>query len=477
VAASILVAAPLRAQEPESVTLDLAVRTALAQNARIVNQRDAVEQAALFRHAAGDAFRPKLVPNVQGSLGQTDASAQMYRFDFLQRMTTGTEVRAGFGASSAQIPSAGGEDVRFYNTDTSLTLVQPLLRGLGRAVARRGLTTAEVRHEDAQAMLDRTEQLLAIDVAAAFFRVLEQQTLRDVSTKSVERSEQLLQMAEAKLKAGLVSQLDVLRARQLVAESRLQLEDARFAVESARDDLGVLMGRTPASGPFDVVGDIPPPMAAPSAEEALAIARGARTDLQRASAGIDEADRAVGYFRNQLLPQVDLSVGLARHETAPTLSDSIRTGRFKVAAFFTVSMPIDRTPQLVDYQSAVIDRDRRRRDAEILEQAVGTEVKRTVRDVRRLTEVLDAVSAGVALAREEVEIANFRYARGLSSSLEVTTAEAGLLAAEGRRISAAADAALAGFRLKGVMGVLNPARDFAEPARTPARLARREVVP
>lgn len=471
-----IAARPAHAQTPDAITLDLAVHAALMQNARVVNERDAVEQAALFRHAARNVYRPKLVPNVQGSLGQTDAAAQTYRVDFLQRTTSGTEVRAGFGASSAQIPSTtdpAGE-LHFYNADTSLTIVQPLLRGLGRNVARRSLTTAEVRYDDARAGLGRTEQLLALDVAAGFFRVIEQQTLSDVSSKSVERSEQVLQIAEAKLKAGLVSQLDVLRARQLVAEARLQLEDARFAVDSARDDLAVLMGRT-ATSPFDVVGEIPAPMTGPSIDEALAVARERRADLQRATLGTRDADRTVAYFRNQLLPQMDLSVGLTRRETAPNLSESIRTGRFKLATFFTVSLPVDRTPQLVDYQNAMIERDRRRRDAEVLEQSVATEVKRAVREIQRLTRMVDAVSASVDLAREEVDIANFRYARGLLSSLEVTSAEGGLVAAEGRLITARAEAAMAGYRLKVVTGTLEPARDFASsgaPALTQAGVSR-----
>ena len=454
---------PAQAQQPEVITLAAAVRTALARNNRIVNERDTVEQAALARHAATSLFRPKLVPNVQGSVGQTEASNQTYRLDFLQRTTFGTEVRAGFGASSALIPSVTdplGGDVRFYNADTNVTIVQPLMRGLGKSVARRALTSAEVRHQDAMVSLARAEQLLSVEVASTYFRVIQQRSLRDVAEKSLERSEQLLRVADAKMQAGLVSQLDVLRARQLVAESRLQLGDATYAVDSARDELATLMGWS-TDRAFEVVGDIPATDAPPSLEGAMATARERRADLARARSSVSEAERTAGYFRNQLLPQVDLSVGLTRRETATSLADSVRAGRFHLSTFFTISMPIDRTPQLVEYQNALIDRDRRRRDADLLEQAVADEVKRYAREQRRLADVLAAAEASVDLARQEVEIAGFRYARGLSNSLDVISAETGLLAAEGRLVMVRAEAAVTRLRLRAVMGVLDPVMDFA----------------
>jgi outer membrane protein TolC len=93
---------------------------------------------------------------------------------------------------------------------------------------------------------------------------------------------------------------------------------------------------------------------------------------------------------------------------------------------------------------------------------VADEVKRHAREQRRLVDVLAAAEASVDLARQEVEISGFRYARGLSNSLDVISAETGLLAAEGRLVMARAEAAVTRLRLRAVMGVLDPAMDFAD---------------
>ena len=144
----------VNAQVPPVVTLGQAVNEALEKNDRLVNQRDTIQQADLGLELAHDAFQPKLIPNVLGSFGQTNVSSQTYRVDLAQRLTTGTEVRLGVGTATSQIPGQpglpDGGDIHFYSADTTLTLSQPLLKGFGRTIARRSITSAELRRADAQ---------------------------------------------------------------------------------------------------------------------------------------------------------------------------------------------------------------------------------------------------------------------------------------------------------------------------------------
>ena len=81
------------------------------------------------------------------------------------------------------------------------------------------------------------EQQVAVEVASAYYRVVAQQTLVDVAQKSFERARQLRDASEAKLDAGLVSQLDVLRVAAAGLQAEIQLFDAQSAVEDARDRL------------------------------------------------------------------------------------------------------------------------------------------------------------------------------------------------------------------------------------------------
>jgi len=236
--AGVWLAAEAAAQPTAGGVLSLtdAVNEALAKNERLVNQGDTVAQADLGLRLARNAFRPKVTPNVFGSLGRSDISSQTYRVDLSQKLTTGTEFRLSTGTASSLIPGDAG-DVLFYSADTTLTVSQPLLRGFGPAVSRRGLTSAEWRKEDAHRQQVLAEHQVAVDVAAAYYRVVSQRTFVEVARQSLVRARRLRDASEAKLDAGLVSQLDVLRSQQLVSQAEMQFFDAQGAVEDARDQL------------------------------------------------------------------------------------------------------------------------------------------------------------------------------------------------------------------------------------------------
>jgi outer membrane protein len=453
---------PAFAQAPSVLTLAQAIDEALVKNHQLVNQHDSIARADLGVRLARNTFQPKITPNILGSFGQTDVSSQTYRVDVAQRFTTGTEVRLGVGTATAQIPGQLGgvsEDIRFYNADTTLTLSQPLLRGFGRDVARRALTSAEMRRVDADRMQTLAEHQVTIDVASAYYRVAAQKSFVDVARRSLDRARTLRNASEAKLDAGLVSQLDVLRAQQLVGQAEIQLFDAQSAVEEARDHLNFLIGRD-AGHASDVEMEIPRPSEVPiDVERATSLALSNRLDLHSREEESADAERQIRFARNQLLPQVDVNFAFTRRETSDTFARSFALEGFQFATFFTIAMPVDRTAQQVEFQNAVIDRDRRRRDLATLRQTIADDVRQAVRGNERLVRAVIAAETSVDIGRREVEVAQLRYGRGLSNNLDVVSAESSLLMAESRRIQALADSAVARLRLRALLGILNPRGD------------------
>ena len=456
--------APLDAQDtPRRVlTLPQAIDEALQKNDRMIAQHDSGERAGLAVRGARSAFTPKVVPNVRGSFGQTNVSDQTYRLDLSQRFVNGTEVRVGTGTSTAQVPDiAGGDDIRFYNSDTTLLVSQPLLKGFGSGVTRRSLTVAELRQADAARQQRMIEQQIAVDVATAYYRVVAQEAMIAVARRGFDRARQLRDASEAKLGAGLVSQLDVLRAQQLVSQAELQLFDAEGSAEDARDQLRFLIGADTDTR-FDVIPDIPKTMEEVTAEQAIGQAMTNRLDLQGAIAEAADADRAIAFARNQLKPQFDLNLALTRRETADNLRRSFGLDKFQFATFFNISMPVDRTPQTIEYQNAIIDRDRRQRDIDTLRRRIADDVRRQLRQRERVIRSLAAAESNVKLAQQEVEVARLRYERGLSNNLDVVTAETNLLNVESLRILGLAELATSRLSLRATLGILDPRKDAAD---------------
>jgi outer membrane protein TolC len=436
------------------LTLADAVRNALQRNDRLVDMGDTVEQADLSVRLARNEFRPKITPNILGSFGQSDVRDQTYRIDVTQKLTIGTELR--MVASTRTEKNQLGD---YYSSDATLALTQPLLRGFGRHVARRQLTSAEVRHDEAMRQRTLSEQRVAVEVAGAYYRLVAQQRLTEVAEKSVERSRHLLEASQAKLTAGKVSQLDVFRAQQLLAQAESQLVDTQSAVEDARDELRFLMGEDAGFG-FDVEPEIPEGGDLVSPEEAARVATRRRLELLGAQEAAEDAERAISFAKNQLLPQLDLSLALTRRETGDSFSSSLGLDGFEVATFVTISMPADRTRAAIEHHNALIERDRKRRQIRTLRTRIADEARRVARGLERLTRSLVAASTSVEFAGKELELAELRFQRGLSNNLDVVNAEGNVLAAESRRIAVLAELAVARLGLRATLGVLDPRAEF-----------------
>jgi outer membrane protein TolC len=452
-------AAPGAAQEaslpPPRLTLAEAVEKALAHNDRLIDARDNVEQAGNGVRAARSYFRPKLIPNILGSFGQTDISNQTYRLDLSQRLTTGTELRAGV-ATITQQNQLGS----FYDSEANFSLNQPLLRGFGRTVTRRSLTSAEVRLDDTRRQQVLAERQVTVEVVGAYYRLVAQKRAVLDAEKSLERARQLLEASSAKLQAGKVSQLDVFRAQQLVAQAEGSLLDAQAAAEDAHDQLRFLMGRG-YDFVFEVVDEIPFVQGSMAREDAVEIALRERPELAAAQAIASEAERSLKAARNQLLPQLDVNLALTGRKTSEDFGTSLKFEDFTFNTFFAISLPGDRTQLATEFHNALIERDRQRRQLQTLRMRITDEARRAARELQRLLRTLEVADQSLGFAEKEAEVANLRFQRGLSNNLDLVNAEAGLLAAQSRRVGVLAELAVARVSLRATLGTLDPRRDVA----------------
>ena len=353
---------------------------------------------------------------------------QTYGLDVSRRFPTGTVVRSRVGTTTFR-----NQLGNFFNSDTTFMVSQSLLRGFGTGVGRRNIDAAETRLDRARRARQLTDQRVGLDVASAYYRIIVQRELFAVAAAAVDRAGDLLEASEAKLSAGLVSRLDVLRAQQLLAQAEGQQFDTRSALEDAEDQLRLLMRRGTdfrfVVATAIATGDDTPPLGPDAAVE---IALRNRLESRDAEASLAQAERDVRYARNQMLPQFDVSVALTRRQTADSLGDAFGVDEFEPATFLTMSMPLDRTAELSGLHSAVIERDRARRDVDLARMRIETEARRAVRDVRRLVNGLAVAEASVVFADSEAELARLRYQRGLSNNLDVVTAEANLFVAAGK---------------------------------------------
>lgn len=453
--AVLLTAGEARAQDaPPLLTLGAAVELARRHHPGIQEAISRIDESRLALQAAQSAFRPQFVPRMSGALGGGDLANQSYGADFAQQFPWGTQLQARVGSSSAR-----NQLGTFYYSDTTLSLTHAVYRGGAADPARRARDEARRAIEAATADHQRREQLVAIDVAAAYYAVAAQQQVIAVAANAVERHRRVLAVSEAKLEIGKVSQLDVLRAQQLVREAENRLADAHASAEDARDDLRLLIGRRDAAL-FVVSTSIPEATGHDTIDGTQAITRDRHPDVVLARAALARAEVEARAARRPVLPRVDASLALTRREIGSGLRASFGLDRFRLVPMLQMSLPIDHPGLQGGAQRAAIEVVRRQRDLAAAELNADVEARRVVRHASRMLTQLRDAEASVTFARQQVDVARARFERGLSNNLDLVDAEADLLAAESRRISAAAALAVARLQVRAAAGTLDLGKDF-----------------
>src|SRR4029450_10345070 len=163
-------AAPLEDAGPSpgalTLTLPQAVGEALSGNFRLLSGLESVEAAKLRYGAARAQFYPQLVPRyVHGD------DEQSLTVDASQRLpyTGGSVTATGVFRSRPEDVSPAPK-----SADLNLTLTQPLLRGLGPNASLYDLRNSRRAQTGQERALELARQQVAVDVARAFYRGLQQ---------------------------------------------------------------------------------------------------------------------------------------------------------------------------------------------------------------------------------------------------------------------------------------------------------------
>jgi outer membrane protein TolC len=438
---------------PPVLTLGEAVSKALAASQLTLSAAEDVHRAELQLGVARSAFAPKFVPTAFGSFGTTDVANQSYGLAFSQRLPFGTEVKGNAGATTAQ-----NQLGRYYSTDSTFLITQPLIRGFGTSMSSADVYGARARLEMAEGRRTAVERQVAIQVATSYYRIVTSSHLGEESRRSVDRARTLLDASKAKLQIGRVSQLDVFRAEQLLAEAEGQALDAAGAIEDSRDELRVMLNLSPDFA-FAVQAGLPAIPATVDESVLTALALKQRPELAGARTALQQAELSQRVAANRLLPQVDLNVGLTRREIADTLSSSFGLNRFKFVTFAGVSYPLNRTEESAAQENAAIEIIRQRRELEMLERAITQEARRALRAQERLRRQVMLAERAVDAATREVELSEVRFQHGLSNNLDVVTAESHLLNARARHFGMRAELAISALQLSAATGTLDPRTD------------------
>jgi outer membrane protein TolC len=437
-----------------TISIAAAVNLALQQNFGLLGAADSVQSARFQESAAASQFLPKLTPRFQ-----RNADDSVFGLEASQRIPwTGASVTAT-GAYRSLDTDLGSPP---HSSDVRIGISQPLLRGFGPTYTQFDLTNSRRAVQGQERSFELFRQRLAVEVIAAFYQVVKQRQLTEVSRQSLERSDGLAQASEARLKVGLASKLDLFRAQLQASQAQESMVQSGAALDGALELFRLLLG-LPASTPLEPEGVAlrdPKPEDVEPLEVLVPRALETRLELKELQDQVSDGKRNLTVARQNLLPQLDVGVGYSRLGFGSSFSDSFKAGDPRVDFFLSTSYPLERATEKANKAVAELDLAARERNLRQRELDVEAEVRAAVRALDRIRKSVELQRQGLDFAVQQHRLATLRYQRGLASNFDVVDAEGSLVSARSALVNLLTDYQVARAQLLRAVGTLDVNTEF-----------------
>jgi outer membrane protein TolC len=442
---------------PRYLSLDEAIRSGLA-NSEVVRVLNGVSAGASGRTIYDPAIQSTTVDDARAAFDPTvrannsfnrvdrpsnsngtsiiGPQGDNYNLDF--GMSKKTVTGGAFNLGVNVLPSRQAQDPfvlpnpTFLNPRTTssadMSFTQPLLRGRGYAVNVVPIVLARIETERSYFQLKSGVQDLVRGMIEGYWSVVFARTDAWARRQQEMQSKGALDLAEARLRAGLAHLGDVAQARLAYHNFRASLVTAEANLLQREAALRNVLGFPPYD-PDQLVPVTPPELnrITPDWTEMLTLAQERRPDLIELKLILEADEQRLIQSRNQALPQVDAVAlyrwnGLEGEVPAGTTLRS-RPGQFTdwtLAVNFSVPLGLRQSRAALRRQELVISRDLANLDQGV--HAVSHFIAENLRNLAQFYEQYEAFHAAREAAETNLQRQYAEYRNGRTILLNLLQA-------------------------------------------------------
>ncbi len=268
--------------------------------------------------------------------------------------------------------------------------------------------------------VDKAEQQVRLDAAAAYFAVLQNKNLVTVNEESVKNLQQHLKTAQAKYNVGLVAKADILRSEVELANAEQNLIKSRNSYELALASLKNVMSVDPASE-IVLTDTLKYEKFAKTLEDSITLARAKRPEIAQAEAGVNMASSGVKVAESGNIPTV--TFGASKGWSDSALPESGSDWTVSLAANWNV---FDAGLTKAKVRQADAGLAKAREQARQTADAVELEVRQQYLSMQEAEKRLDTTEVAIAKAEEDLGIAREKYDAGVGTNIDVIDAQLAL---------------------------------------------------
>jgi outer membrane protein TolC len=471
--------APAPAGAVRSLSLTDAVQLALEQNLGVRAERISpqIQQEAVLLAQA--AWQPTFTSNFAYNSTDTppdsflSGAQQTLKSDFFQG-TAGVQQLLPWGASyTFGWDGSRSTTNNFFSnfnprlrSNLQISFVQPLMRNFRTDSSRTQLVVSRRNREISDTQLRATVVNTVRNVKNAYWDLKYAIANLDVRRQSLELARQTLKDNRTRVEVGTMAPIDIVEAEAEVARNEEAVILAEAQIRQAEDRLRALVF-DPASPDFwtttiEPVDEPQVQAVVADADAAIRAALDKRTDLQQARKQLEVLDANLRYYRDQMLPQVNLeaeysATGLGGTQLirgegfpGPIIGETSRGFGKVLGDVYTfdypawtlgvrVSYPIGRSAAQASYARTRLQYDQGQLQIRNLELQVATQVRDAARQVNTNIKRIEATRAARVLAERRLEAEQKKFGVGMSTSFLVFQAQRDLATARVNELRAILD--------------------------------------
>lgn len=472
--------APAPSGPVRQLTVDEAVRLALEQNLALRVERINPEIQDQNVLQARTAWAPTLTGNffynntdtppdsfLSGSDETLQTSFSSGTAAVQQLLPWGANYSVGWDARRSTTNNIFNSFNPTVRSNLDVTFVQPLLRNRTVDSSRQQLVVSKRNRQISDENLRATVVSSVRSVKNAYWDLKAALANLDVQRQSLDLARQTLRDNRTRVEVGTMAPIDIVEAEAEVARNEENVIVAEAAIKAAEDQLRTLIF-DPATPEFWAMrlDPIDPPQMEKTAIDVDGAVRNAldrRADLQRAKLSLQNVETNLSYYKNQILPQVNLQVdyggtglGGTQREREPgfppgdvirevnrgfgtVLGDVFSSEYPSWQLGVVVSYPLGRSAAKTNYARTQLELNQGRLQIQNLELQIGTQVRDLARQVNTNAQRVEATRATRVLAERRLEAEQKKFGVGTSTSFLVFQAQRDLATARVNELRALLD--------------------------------------
>jgi outer membrane protein TolC len=393
---------------------------------------------AVERITLAEALRrsEEVAPSILAARGQVRSAELAVRtqyWQYIPQLTFPVNADLLLSSGPSRVDPVTGDIISGNTTNPSYSIGAQanlvLFDGFGRSYDMRAARANEVA---ADAGLVSTRFQNALQVTNAFFDALAAQELLRVNEAAVQRAQQQLQVASARMQAGAGQRTDSLTALVQLGQARQQLLQAQAQLATNEANLGRLVGE---DGRVAAVDD-----SSFYRQPALLDTTSIRRDAEAASPAVRTAEANLLAAQAQLRSQKSnywptITASASNTWTAQKSNDYSLEPRRQLRLGFAFS-PWTSLQRETQIEQAAINVDNRIATLADQRRQIGAALTQYYAALANARESIEVARISVQASEENVRVTEQRYRLGVATVFELTQAQEQLTSAQVNEVTA-----------------------------------------